>query len=228
LGVVLAAAGCLYSPDERAARAARDHVNRGDIALALQRYDEAEQAYRSALAALPDEESALVGLARAEVAQGEYVAAVERYDELALYRPESFRALHDDELCPTLIAASQHLLAEGDSRAALVYARRAERDECTTPGTAAALSRALVAEATRTSPPDAADLYREAASTDPALAVAFLEGATLLLEQGRREEALELLSEGMKHHPNDRRLQSLAVDALGIRLIEQGLSPDPQ
>jgi tetratricopeptide (TPR) repeat protein len=215
------AAGCMPTPEERDAKAAREHVYRGDLALARAQAETAEAEYRAALALGGDHGEARLGLARAQTALGRDLEALASFDALAELDPERVAALHGAEVCPLLLRAAPRQLGAGESGRALELARRARREGCEASAVAPVLAHALsaFAEGVRGSDPErAADLYAAAAAADPADALAFARAGTLLLMLERREEALTLLSEALRLHPRDTALQALMVDALAGRV----------
>ena len=218
--------GCARSPGESIEQTARRQLDRGDIALALRRPEQAERAYRSALAVSPHDGAALHGLARAQVAQGKFDQALISYGELAEREPEAFAAVRDGEFCPLWVRSAEAQLARGQSRLALESLERSKAQACRRPAPDDVLARALLAEAERARGADhaqaASELYRAAAEANPSRVEAFREASVLLLDQGRREEALVLLSEALLRHPANRGLQTLMVEALGIRVSEPG------
>jgi tetratricopeptide (TPR) repeat protein len=211
------AAGCAAG-EAPEARAAREALNRGDIALALRRPAEAEAAYAEALALDPESGEALIGLARAQAARGESAAALERYAELAEHHPERFAELRDGEYCRAVLARSWDLLASGAAAGALELADLARAEGCPQPELVTLRTDAKVGLAderrVRGEISAAAELYREVAESDPARVEAWQAAGELLLASGQREDALELLSEALRHHPRDSGLKELMVDAL--------------
>jgi tetratricopeptide (TPR) repeat protein len=220
LCLALLCSGCALVREARVDRAVRRHVDRGDLALALREPVVAEQAYRSALAARPGDVAALHGFARAEAAQGRYTAALGSYARLAERAPDLYAEVEVIEVCPAVEAAAEQALASGRSERALALARRADAAPCASPRRRGLLSRALAAEGARASEaerPEAADLYAASAAANPEQPGAYASAAILLLEQGRRHEALALLSDALERHPRDEGLR----DAM-LQVLEQG------
>jgi len=211
------ASGCA-SREAPEARAVREALQRGDIALALRRPAEAEAAYAEAFELDPESAEALVGLARARAARGESAGALEFYLELAERQPERFAELHDGEYCKALLASARDRLESADATWALEYADLARGEDCPQPElvTLRTDARAALADELRVTGElsAAAEVYREVAESDPARVEAWRAAGELLLASGQRDAALGLLSEALRHHPGDSGLKELMVDAL--------------
>lgn len=211
---------CAPSPEERAARTLRGHVQRADLALARGQDEGAEREYAAALSLSAGSEAAQLGLARALASQGRSEEALSHYDALGAQHPAVLAGVRAGELCPLLLRVAGDGLRAGSAEKSLALARRARAESCEAAALAPVLARALTAVAERqreSDPVGAADLFVAAAAANPANPAAFVRAGVLLLWIDRREEALALLSEALRHHPQDPDLRSLMVDALARR-----------
>ena len=220
LRVGLAAAAslaCAGAPDDPA----RTHLEEGEAALAVGAPEKAESAYRLALETAPRDPRALRGLLRAQLQRGEgepALALLARLDgaEPGWWHREGGRELR----CQALLLAGVARLESGNPAGALEPARLSSDSACR--GGPDLYARALAAEGDRArrggDAVAAIGHYRAALETATLPdAQTYHSAASLLIEDGRREEAVALLSEALQVHPEDRALRDLMVRALSIR-----------
>jgi thioredoxin-like negative regulator of GroEL len=216
--LLLAALACAGSAAYDAA------LRRGEMALAVGDPEHAEGAYREALQARPRDAAALLGLARSYMAREDCEAALEIFAGLELAAPEVFAEARADHL-NALERAAAARLERGDPAGALRLLRRlAERD----PGRAGvgdALREAILAEASRlllTGRADSAEeLFREGLERQADSVEAVLGLAQALIERGRVDDAIRLLSDAAVRHPQDARIEELMDRAVEIRYPSQ-------
>jgi tetratricopeptide (TPR) repeat protein len=220
LGLILAL-GCAGGQVDSAARVHSAALAEGEVALAEGAPDAAEVAFRQALAAIPHDERALRGLARAHLARGDGEAALSALLELEEFHGEDGRRRAATDRCRALALAVRQRRARGESQRALEAARQLSVDSCEPEQSARLLSQALLGEARRQrlerNGAEAIALFREAAEVDPSEPDAFAEAAALLLLEGRRDEAVELLAAALLEHPSHGQLRDLMVEALAGR-----------
>ncbi len=203
------------APDGAEARQARLH--RADMALAKGEPGLAAPEYRAVLSEDPECTDALVGLARALTQMGDPVGALTAYDALRRIDAARFAALGHRERCRTLAGAIAAQLDAGDADSALEAAMRVPELGCAERVDPALLARSRLARAEALAETDsgrAIDLYREAIRLDPPASTVFVRVARLLLGDGRREEALELLILGLEEHPDSMELKEFTVEVL--------------
>ena len=199
-------------------------LRRGEMALAVGDAEHAEGAYREALSARPRDPGALLGLARTYMAREDHEAALEIFAGLELAAPGVFAEARADHLL-ALERAAAGRLERGDPAGALRLLRRlADRD----PGRAGIdlrLREAMLAEGGRlllAGRPDAAEeLFLEVLEDQPDAVEAILGLAQALLERGRVDEAIRLLSDASVRHPEDARIEDLMDRAIEIRYPSQ-------
>ncbi len=196
------------------------HLDEGEANLAVGDADAAVAAYRVALDVTPDQPDALLGLARAELARADGDAALAALDRLVEIDAGAAVAGRTTELrCAALVAVATRRLERDESAAG--PAGELELVPCA--GAAARDARVAVHldEAGRDRragrPEQALAHYAAAREADPDRVAGFSEAAELLLDAGRRDEAIGLLSAGLERHPREARLRELMVAALGVR-----------
>jgi cellulose synthase operon protein C len=195
-------------------------VDRGELALARGHPAAAEAAFREALAERPDDLRALHGLARAQLGQDRPEPALATLDRLEAIDPGyAHVAAGRDHARALARAAEARLRARPpDPDGALA---RLDRLDALHPGAVddrGLRARALSLQAERARARGDVDAavgrYRAAVAADPTHLEAALALADLLLEQGRTDEAVSLLTDALRRHPEDLRVQRLMVDAL--------------
>jgi predicted Zn-dependent protease len=196
-------------------------LERGEVALRVGEPEDAVDAYRRALAYRSDEPEGLHGLARAYVAQGDGESALGVFARLERADPDYFRERATTDYHFALYQAARNRLRRGDSARALELLRRLERLDPDHSGLEALRAQALIAEGGRLQvagrPEEAELLFREALGSDAAGADATLGLAETLMESGRVNTAISVLSDALLRHPEDRRVQALMERALAIR-----------
>ena len=225
-GVALAAAlagsaGCgLHRSRGVQATYERD-LERGDVALRMGHGEDAADAYRAALALRPGDPSALEGLARAHLARGDGEAALDTLVRLERQDPGRVQERAGAELRRALFLAAGRRLRLGDSAGALRLLRRLEGLDPGHPGLQPLWVDCLVAESGRLRVAgrgeEAASLLREAVGADAADGDLAFTLAVSLMERGRLDTAISVLSDALLRHPEEPRLQALMERALRIR-----------
>ena len=129
--------GCATSPPPEL-----ELRQRGEEALALGAFDEAEDWFEAALIEAPGDPAASLGLARVALARKDGEAA------LAIFARVAEPALGGQVYCEALVLASEQRLAADDPARALALARKLPAAHCESTGSDL-LVRALVAEAER-------------------------------------------------------------------------------
>lgn len=178
--------------------AALPHLQEGEAGMAEGRPAHAADAYRLALEASPGDLRAFRGLLEAFVALGDAELALAALEELEARDPEPV------DPCPALA------LGRGEA-----LARRSVGAGCA--GARARLARLLTSKAAHGDREAAIDSLAEAIELDPSDPGRFELAAALLIDRGRVEQAIALLSSGLERHPEDRDLADLMVRALSIR-----------
>ncbi len=213
--------GCATSPPPEL-----ELRQRGEEALALGAFDEAEDWFEAALIEAPGDPAASLGLARVALARKDGEAALAIFARVAAEPP-----LGGQVDCEALVLASEQRLAADDPARARALARRLPVAPCESPGSYH-LVRALEAEAERDRgqgrSAEAVSLYAAALEVDRRSLPATAGLADVLVGLGRidgADGALAILSEGLLHHPDDHTLQGLMVEALGIRYPERSSGP---
>jgi len=218
--LLVSALGCALGGASAASREATEVRNAADVALAQGEPAAALAAYRKALALAPDDAAARRGEARALAALGDTAGALAAYDASRPADPSDRASLLRAEVCPLVAESTRRALEAGAIDAAVAGARRLESDPCERADASPLLGAALRAagqRAERTGQGDAVALYMEAARLDPGHVYPYIRAAIVLMREGRRRAAIELLAEALGRHPRDPDLQALMVDALAGR-----------
>jgi predicted Zn-dependent protease len=210
-------------------------LERGEVALRVEEPEDAADAYRRALAYRPDEPEGLHGLARSYLAQGDGESALGVFARLERADSDYFRERAAADYQLAIYQAAEERLRRGDSARALELLRRLERLEPNYGGIEALRTQALIAEGGRLHvagrPEEAEARFREALGSDAAGAAATLGLAETLMESGRVDTAISVLSDALLRHPEDRRVQALLDRALEIRYpngLPRGDAPGPR
>lgn len=194
---------------------ARPGVEAADLALARGNFAQAIEGFDELLRHDPGNRRALLGSARANLAADRGEAALTRFAD---YREQGnpWRKVEQWEYCSALALGTQQVLARGGRPDwALELAYRLESEECGHADTVDLISRSAISlakqEVAQGRGVNALEVYLsllpgEGEPLGPnirtdALAGAFLGAAELLIEAGRREEALALLSRGLDAFP---------------------------
>lgn len=219
----LAALACAAGPagQDVDAAVARD-IDRGEVALSLGQVEDAADAYRSALLLRPADGRALAGLARTELAQGRPESALQLIDRLERRDPRAVERELGPERRQALFEVAQLRLRRDDPAGALRLLDRLEVLDPGHPGLRALQLDALVAESGRLQlagrSQEARALLRKAVGVDPPdesdLALSL---ARSLVEQGRLDTAISVLSDALLRDPDDARMRALMDGALRIR-----------
>jgi predicted Zn-dependent protease len=199
-------------------------LERGEVALRVGDTEDAADAYRRALAYRRDGPEGLHGLARSHVAQGDGESAIGVFARLERADPDYFRERVGADYHFALYQAAKSRLRRGDSARALELLRRLERLDPEHSGLTALRTQVLIAEGGRLQvagrSEEAEVLFREALGGDESGAAATLGLAETLMESGRLDTAITVLSDALLRHPEDPRLQALMDRALEIRYPE--------
>jgi tetratricopeptide (TPR) repeat protein len=198
---------------------------RAELAFAMGDADDARDAYQAALALRPDDPSALHGLARCHATGGRAEAALEVYALLEQVSPGSLAGDASRDYDDALQGAAAERLSRGDPASALRYLRRLQQRDPSHPALRDLLPAALIAEGGRLQVVGRGDraeaLFQEALGRDPLSPDPALALGEALVEQGRLDTAISVLSDALLRHPGDGRLRALMDRVLGIRY------PDP-
>ena len=219
-------------------------ISAGELALARGNLEDARRHFEAALGARAGSQRAWIGLARTNVASGDLDAALLLFGKTDLARIRRAGPAAFWDYCTALMGAGERRLADGRPRAALELSRRGEADGCgayrarelllrSTVGLAdeawrvGELERALHLYLEVLGPEAMAFDFQEAPvlrsripgsespnPEDVARLRAYRGAAALLLESGRREEALSLLSGALLRFPDDTELVELMVEGL--------------
>jgi len=196
-------------------------LERGEVALRVGDPEDAADAYGRALAYRPDEPEGLHGLARSYVAQGDGESALGVLARLERADPDYFRERATTDYHFAIYQAAKNRLRRGDSARALELLGRLERLDPGHSGVEALRTQALIAEGGRLQvagrPEEAELLFRGALGDDAIGADATLGLAQTLMQSGRVNTAISVLSDARLRHPEDRRIQALMDRALEIR-----------
>ena len=189
------------------------HHHRGLALTELQRFDEALDAYRTALSLEPELVEAAVQAARAALATGDEATALE-------FLEPAFALAPDD---PNLLALlGKAYLNSGETERAIEPLREAVRLDSLLPEPPYLLARAYrtlgQAEAADLALADfqsrsAAEQTRRQAGRDSRRIEAFLIRAAVYTEEGRFTEALEVLDRARRQHPDEPRVYDLLATA---------------
>jgi tetratricopeptide (TPR) repeat protein len=196
---------------------------RGDLALRIGEVADAADAYRQALAADPRDPDALLGMARCHVALGDGEAALDLFERLEAADPAYFASRAATDYHFALYQAAKQALRQGDSALALRRVRRLRSLDPDHGGLDTLETDVLILEGGRlqvAGRPEAGEaLFREAMGrgTPGAEREATAALARALLERGRTDRAISILSDALLRHPGDRELQALMDGALEIR-----------
>ena len=196
------------------------HENYAHVLMRLGRDDEAEQHYRRASALDPRSAQAETGLGRLALMRGDFAAA-RAHLEAALARDERHGEAHS--------ALAQACLALGDEPGAQRHAALSRtlpqaskrEDVYATPSVTPAGARWRTRHGRQLErqkrPEEAAEQYQIALKSNPDYYAARSSLAALLVRQGQRDQAVELLREGERRAPESAQIrQDLA------RLLSEG------
>jgi predicted Zn-dependent protease len=199
----------------------RTHLAEGHLALRAGEPEDAEDAYRRALALHPDSAAAIHGLARTHAARGDGRAALTLLLRLEQQHPEYFRSQALPDMRFALYQAAKQYLWAGNSGRALELVKSLEQLDPDHGGLEELRREALLREAARLY---VGGRFHEAevlASTVVGRPVEGAEAARLLaevlIERQRTALAISVLSDALARHPGDARLQRLMDRALEIR-----------
>jgi tetratricopeptide (TPR) repeat protein len=195
-------------------------VERGDAALAEGDLVAAEGFYRAACEHDSDDIRAWHGRAKVALADDEpetslrYYVEVARVDRLYLTNVARF------DYTMTLMAAGRERLAAGRSDGAVRALKAARRVTGKVPGLDEDLGRALTLRGERLvvlgHQQRALADFREAIEYAPGEATPYVGAAQILLASGRKDEAMALLADARRKHPDDTRVRALTMEAVGL------------
>ena len=215
-------------------------LDAADLALARGDIEVANEAYDRVLEKSPDNPQALLGGARAQLAAGNGDLAVERF---SAYREQggNWQKMEQWEFCSALVLGTEQRLASPNSAAsALELAQRLEGEDCKQDRTAGLLMESGLAVANRElregrtekaleaylalisrsqSPAEVIALSHAPGQSDASRGAsprerAYLAAARLMVDAGRRDDALALLSRGLDEFPANRDLVHRMVTLL--------------
>lgn len=218
----LAGLACAPTPPGQDVDAAVERdLDRGEVALSLGQFEDAVDAYRAALELRPAEHRALVGLARIELAQGDAEAALQTIDRLERLNPGAAERELGRERRQALFSLAWSRLRRGDSVGALLLVERLTALDPDRSGLSALRVEVLVAESGRLQlagrSEEARARLREATGIDASGDELVLALAHSLIERGRTDTAISVLSDALLRHPDETRLRALMDRALRIR-----------
>lgn len=223
-GVVVACVGLLACASRSSSEVEgeyRTFLNDGHLALRAGDPEDAEDAYRRALALRPDSPAGLHGLARTHAARGDGRAALTLLMRLEEQDPEYFRSHAQADIRFALYQAAKQYLWEGNSSRALELVKRLEQLDPEHGGLDELRSEAQVREAARLYVggrfPEAEFLIGALVGRPVAGAEAARLLAEVLIERQRTALAISVLSDALVRHPQELRLQRLMDRALEIR-----------
>lgn len=209
------AAGCAGPPPHAI------ETERGDVALRLGELEDAADAYSRALVYRSEDPAALLGLARCRLAQGEPEAALDLLARLHASDAAYFADQAASDYRTALYEAARQSLRRGDPSRALARIRSLQRIDPGHPGLAALQAEALLAEGARLElagrREEAEAAFRKALGSRASGPGAALAQAQALLEAGRIDAAISILSDALLRHPGEPRLEWLMDRALRIR-----------
>jgi thioredoxin-like negative regulator of GroEL len=215
LVAALVAGGCAGSAGYR------QDLERGEVALGSGDPDDAEDAFRRALVYRPEDPAALHGLVRCHVVRGEGESALAVLARLERSDPRYFREHAAGDQRFALYQAAKHSLWGGDSSRALARLHQLEQLDPHYGGLSEIQAEARLAEAGRLyvagRSEEAQAVAREALGTSSDGPDAALELAQALLESGRLDMAISVLSDALVRYPRDARLRVLMDRSLEIR-----------
>jgi len=219
-------------------------ISAGDLALARGNLADAERHFEAVLGVRAESQRAWIGLARTHVAGGDLDSALLLFGKTDLARIQRAGPAAFWDYCRAVMGAAERRLVQRRPGAALELSRRGEADGCGADRARQLSLRSTVALAEQAQQSGergrALDLYLQVLGLE-ALAFSFegapaLRGpgpgsekldpedaarlrayrgaASLLLESGRRETALSLLSGAVMRFPDDTELVELMVEGL--------------
>ena len=239
-GAMLCAA-CSHTVPQSAGAPGRAQIEAAELALARGDLVRARRAFDKILDRSPADPRALLGSAGANLSAGRGEAALTRFAD---YRSDGnpWNKVQQWQYCRALaLATDQALASRKTADRALELAQRLETETCGNPRTADLIMQsglAVADEARRAgrderalevylslissqtgAPESVARRESRQAGTDPRLAStvrarAYLAAAELLVEAGRREDALAVLSRGLDELPANRNLVEQMVEVL--------------
>jgi tetratricopeptide (TPR) repeat protein len=213
--VFLLALGCA------SAEPAAPDLERAERALAFGEVEDAADAFRSALAVHPGCREALLGLARSYVARGDGESALAVFSELERVDAAYFRERAAADQQFALYQAARSRLWRGDPAGALQALRRLRALDPDHSGLRDLMPRVLIAEGGRLQVvgrhEEAEALLREATGEGPSEADLIVALAERLVETGRTDTAITVLSDALLYDPDDERLLALMDRALEVR-----------
>jgi tetratricopeptide (TPR) repeat protein len=199
-------------------------IERGELALSLDEPEDATDAFHSALLYRPGDAEALHGLARAHTARGDGETALEVFELLGREHPSYLEQVAAADRYRALLLAARVRLERDDPAGALRLLRRAEEHDPKDAVRMELLRRSLIAQsgkllvAGRRDEAEAA--LGEALGGAPARGVEAQTLARALLEVGRIDSAISVLSDALLRDPADPTLRRLMDRALQIRYPE--------
>ncbi|MBW2387092.1 MAG: hypothetical protein JRG89_01530 [Deltaproteobacteria bacterium] len=238
-GAMLCAA-CSHTVPQSAGTPGRAQIEAAELALARGDLVRARRAFDKILDRTPTDPRALLGSAGANLSAGRGEAALTRFAD---YRSDGnpWNKVQQWQYCRALaLATDQALASRKTADRALELAQRLETETCGNPRTAdlIMLSGLAVADESRragrderalevylslisrqTGAPESVARRESQQGGDPQLAStararAYLAAAELLVEAGRREDALAVLSQGLDELPANRNLVERMVEVL--------------
>lgn len=222
--------GCASSPVEGSDAAFQMHLHEGHVALQTGEPLEAADAYRRALAVRPEAPEPLHGIARCYAAGGDGRSALRVLLRLETEHPAYAEGkVWRDKRFALYQAVKQELWA-GDSARALQLCEQLARLEPHHAGLAELRDEAIQLEAARlyTSGrvPEAEKLTALLVSRPVEGAGAAAALAGMLIEHGRAQLAISVLSDAQTRHPDQARLRRLMERALDISYPNTLPGPD--
>ena len=201
-------------------RAAPD-LERAERALTIGEAEDAADAFRSALAVHPESSEALHGLARSYTARGDGESGLVVFAELKRVDADYFRDRAGADHRFALYQAARSRFWRGDPAGALQALLQLRALEPDHPGLRDLMPQVLIAEGGRLlvvgRDEEAGALLREATGEGPSDAAPVYLLAEKLVETGRTDTAITVLSDALLRDPDDERLISLMNRALDIR-----------
>jgi tetratricopeptide (TPR) repeat protein len=213
--VFLLALGCA------GADSAAPDLERAELALAAGEAEDAADAFRSALVLHPGCGQALHGLARSQIARGDGESALAVFSELKRVDADYFRdrAAADHQFA--LYQAARSRFWREDPAGALRALHRLRALDPDHPGLRDLMPAVLIAESGRLQMvgrgEEAEALLLEATRERPSDADTIAALVEKLIETGRTDTAISVLSDALLQNPDDERLVSLMDRALELR-----------